>query len=138
VGNSFPTTQASRRQPSALKIKRVYEEAGREDGFRILVDRLWPRGLAKERAAVDLWLKEIAPSDDLRKWYGHEPEKWPGFKKRYFSELRGHRELVETIMTKARKGPLTLLFGSKEERYNNAVALKEFIEGELSGKPAAL
>ncbi len=121
---------ASKKRPGRLLIatKRVYDPPSPEDGFRILIDRLWPRGLTKEKARVDLWLKEIAPSDDLRKWFGHEPEKWPGFKKRYFDELKRHPELVETIIEKGRTGPVTILFGAKETRYNNAVALKEFIE----------
>lgn len=95
-----------------------------------------PRGLTKEKAGVDLWLKEVAPSDELRKWFGHDPEKWPEFRKRYFSELRRRRDLVDTIAEEARTRPVTLLFGAKEKRYNNAVALREFIETELSSKPA--
>ncbi|MEJ2324107.1 MAG: DUF488 family protein [Nitrospirota bacterium] len=107
-------------------VKRVYDEPARSDGFRVLVDRLWPRGLSKEEAAVDLWLKDIAPSNELRKWYGHDPEKWPEFKRRYFGELKKKEELLEQITS--RKGGVTLLFGSKEEKLNNAAALKEYIE----------
>ncbi len=112
-----------------IKIKRVYDEPEKTDGFRILVDRLWPRGLSKEKAKVDLWLKDIAPSDEIRKWFGHEPEKWVEFKRRYFKELEEKKELVDLIVEKAHGG-VTLLYGTKEEKYNNAHALKEYIEKE--------
>ncbi len=98
------------------------------DGFRILVDRLWPRGLSKEKAKVDLWLKDIAPTDKLRKWYAHELKKWDKFRRRYFEELAEKKELVELIQNKGREGTVTLLYGSKIEKLNNAVALKEYIE----------
>jgi len=114
-----------------LKIKRVYDTPEEVDGFRILVDRLWARGLSKEKARIDLWLKDIAPSNELRKWYEHDPEKWPEFKKRYYSELNDKRELVDSIIEKAREGTVTLLYGSKETRLNNATALKEYIETRL-------
>lgn len=110
-----------------IKIKRVYDEPDRDDGFRILVDRLWPRGLSKEKVKVDLWLKDVAPSDALRKWFGHDAEKWDEFKSRYFEELKGKKELVDLIIEKARGG-VTLLYGAKEEKYNNAAALKEYID----------
>jgi uncharacterized protein YeaO (DUF488 family) len=111
-----------------LRIKRVYEGSAKGDGFRMLVDRLWPRGLTKEKAGVDSWLREIAPSNELRKWYGHDPEKWPEFKKRYFKELKEKEELVRQVEEKMRKGTVTLLFQAKEEKYNNAAALKEYVE----------
>jgi uncharacterized protein YeaO (DUF488 family) len=111
-----------------IKIKRIYDSPARDDGFRILVDRLWPRGLTKEKAKVDLWLKDIAPSNNLRKWYAHEPKKWNQFRERYFKELGDHKELVDLIIQKTTEGPLTLLYSSKEEKLNNAVALKEYIE----------
>jgi uncharacterized protein YeaO (DUF488 family) len=111
-----------------LRTKRVYEKAAEGDGFRVLVDRLWPRGLKKEDAKVDLWLKDIAPGDALRKWYGHDPAKWEEFKKRYFKELEKKEELVRQIEEKLGKGAVTLLFGAREERYNNASALKEYID----------
>ncbi len=116
---------------SMLKIKRVYEEPAKEDGFRILVDRLWPRGLTKEKAKVDLWLKDIAPSDALRKWYQHDPEKWQEFMRRYFSELKGKKESLDLIQSKVQKGTVTLLFGSKEERINKAHALKEYLQKRM-------
>ncbi len=111
-----------------IQVKRVYDEAVASDGSRILVDKLWPRGLSKEKAKVDVWLKDIAPSDELRKWFGHEPEKWNEFRRRYFEELKGKKEAVGVIVEKSRSGAVTLLYGAKEEKYNNAVALKEFIE----------
>ena len=114
-----------------LRIKRVYEEPAKEDGFRVLIDRLWARGLTKEKARVDLWLKDIAPSDALRKWYHHDPEKWVEFKRKYFSELKDKKESLDLIENKAKKGTVTLLFGSKEERFNNAQALKEYFQKKM-------
>jgi uncharacterized protein YeaO (DUF488 family) len=111
-----------------IKIKRVYDIPSKNDGFRILVDRLWPRGLSKEKAKVDLWLKEIAPSNELRKWYAHDPKKWVEFRKRYFKDLDIKRELVNQIVQEMKGGNVTLLYSSKEEKLNNAVALKEYIE----------
>jgi uncharacterized protein YeaO (DUF488 family) len=111
-----------------IKIKRVYDNPDEMDGFRILVDRLWPRGLSKEKARTDLWPKEIAPSDKLRKWYAHDPKKWITFKKKYFKELNEKEELVDLILEKSKQGNVTLLFGTKEERVNNAMALKEYVE----------
>lgn len=111
-----------------IRLKRVYEEPAEEDGCRILVDRLWARGLSKDKAKVDLWVKELAPSTELRRWYGHEPSKWPEFKSRYGTELDALREQVEALIAELKKGPVTFLFSSKEERLNNATALKEYIE----------
>jgi uncharacterized protein YeaO (DUF488 family) len=117
-----------------IQTKRVYEEAAKEDGFRILVDRLWPRGLTKERAGVDLWMKEIAPSDGLRKWFGHEPEKWPEFVKRYRAELAKKKELfAEVKRLEKEHGRVTLLFGRKDEKQNQAVVLADILKG-LKGK----
>src|SRR3990170_480838 len=99
-----------------IKIKRIYDKSEKGDGFRILVDRLWPRGLSKEKAKIDLWLKEIAPSDQLRKWYGHEPQKWDEFKQKYFKELENKKDLINEIIKKVNDGNVTLLFSSKEER----------------------
>lgn len=112
----------------AIHIKRVYEPSTEADGYRILVDRLWARGLSKEKAQIDLWLKEIAPSNELRKWYRHDPEKWHEFKNRYFAEIQSKPDLVEQLLAEVRKGKVTFLFSSKEEKLNNAVALKEFVE----------
>jgi len=111
-----------------IKIKRIYDPPAEHDGFRILVDRLWPRGLTKEKAKVDLWLKEIAPSDQLRKWYTHDPKKWAEFKKKYSSELDQKTDLIDQIVKKTKEGDLTFLFSSKEEKLNNPLALREYIE----------
>jgi uncharacterized protein YeaO (DUF488 family) len=111
-----------------IKLKRAYENPDDEDGFRILVDRLWPRGISKEKAKIDFWPKELAPSTGLRKWYGHDQEKWPEFKTRYFRELEDNPELVKEILKYLLKGPVTFVYSSKEQRINNAVALKEYVE----------
>ncbi len=114
-----------------IKIKRVYDEPSRDDGKRILIDRLWPRGLKKEDARIDEWIKEIAPSNELRKWFNHDPDKWREFKRRFFAELRRTQVVVDGIISASRKGTVTLLFGAKEERFNNAVALQEYIESRV-------
>ena len=111
-----------------IQVKRVYEAAASGDGKRILIDRLWPRGLSKAKAAVDVWLKEIAPSTELRRWYGHEAEKWPEFKRRYHAELDGNAAAVGELISHAGKDRVTLLFGSREERLNNAFALMDYLE----------
>lgn len=110
-----------------IKIKRVYDPPSGEDGHRILVDRLWPRGTSKEKAGVDLWLKEIAPSNELRKWYEHDPLKWEEFKQRYFKELGDHQDLLDQIRQLMKEGQVTLVYGSREEKLNNAVALREYL-----------
>ena len=104
-----------------------------DDGFRILVDRLWPRGLSKDKTMVDLWLRDIAPSDVLRTWFRHDPQKWAEFKKRYFKELDHKKELVKLIMEKPKKGSVTLLYGAKDEKHNNAAALREYVEKKAKG-----
>lgn len=106
-----------------LQIKRVYDSPAPDDGFHILVDRLWPRGLTKEKASVDLWLKEIAPSTELRKWFGHDPEKWGEFQKRYRKELAGSRAAMDVLKQKIREGPVTLLYGAKDHEHNEAAVL---------------
>jgi len=111
-----------------IHVKRVYEVPSRADGKRILVDRLWPRGLSKEKANVRCWIKEIAPSTELRRWYAHDHQKWPEFKSRYFSELEANREALEVLLKDVSEGTVTLLYGSKEDRLNNAFALKEYLE----------
>lgn len=110
-----------------MKIKRIYEEPDPCDGRRILVDRLWPRGLSKERARVDWWLKEIAPSDELRRWFGHDPARWQEFRARYRSELKGQRALLDELKSLARKEPVTLLYAAKDQEHNNAVVLRELL-----------
>ena len=117
---------------SVVHLKRVYDEASPEDGTRVLVDRLWPRGLTREAAKVDLWLKDLAPSDKLRHWFNHDPERWPEFRKRYRAELAEESEDLETLRRLvAGKKPVTLLFAAKDTEHNNAVALKE----RLSARP---
>jgi uncharacterized protein YeaO (DUF488 family) len=111
-----------------IRIKRVYEEPEEADGLRVLVDRLWARGLSKEKARVDVWVKEIAPSTELRRWYGHDADKWPEFKTRYAAELNANPTGVEKLLSEVQAGTVTFLYSSKEERLNNAVALKEYIE----------
>lgn len=108
-----------------IQIKRAYEPAAPSDGFRILVDRLWPRGLSKAKAHIDLWLKEIAPSPELRMWFGHDPAKWKEFRSRYLAELRGKGEEIDQIREKARDGTVTLVYAAKDEQHNDAVVLLE-------------
>lgn len=111
-----------------IHIKRIYAPPSQEDGYRVLVDRLWPRGVSKEKAKADLWLKEIAPTNDLRHWFNHEEEKWPEFQKRYRDELRANPEAVREFKDKTRgHGTVTLLYGAKDEQHNQAIVLKDFL-----------
>jgi len=110
-----------------IKIKRVYERPSEEDGMRILVDRLWPRGLTKAKASVDLWLKDIAPSTELRKWFGHDPGKWTEFKTRYRAELKKNGDRVALLKSKVQEGKVTLIYGAKDEEHNEAVVLQAFL-----------
>jgi uncharacterized protein YeaO (DUF488 family) len=112
----------------SIAIKRVYEPVSATDGYRILVDRLWPRGLSKDHAAVDLWLKAIAPSTELRQWFGHDPEKWPEFRRKYFAELADHAEELAQIRALAKRRRVTLVYGARETEYNDAVAILEFLQ----------
>jgi uncharacterized protein YeaO (DUF488 family) len=111
-----------------LRIKRVYDLPCKDDGYRILVDRLWPRGLGKSEAEIDEWLKDVAPSHELRRWFNHRPERWDEFKSRYFQELAKKEKILQEIRAKASVGVVTLLYGAKDPRHNNAVALKEYLE----------
>jgi len=111
-----------------VKTKRVYEPRSPGDGKRIYVDRLWPRGLKKAEADFDVWLKDIAPSDRLRKWFNHDPVKWKDFEKRYWSELSRNGEAVGEILKYVNEGPVTFVFSAKDRERNNAIALKEFLE----------
>jgi len=108
-----------------IKIKRVYEQPDKNDGMRILVDRLWPRGLTKEKAGVDLWLKDIAPSTELRKWFNHDPDKWDKFKKRYLIELKENTEQVWLLKQELEKGVVTLVYGAKDKEHNEALVLQD-------------
>lgn len=112
-----------------IKIKRIYSDPAKDDGFRMLVDRLWPRGVSKEKAKIDLWLKDIAPSDSLRKWFNHDPAKWDEFKRKYFRELDENKDRINQVFKK-HKGIITLLYAAKDDEHNNAEALKEYIEAE--------
>ena len=115
----------------AIALKRAYDPPSIGDGTRILVDRLWPRGLKKDSAQIDLWLKEAAPSTDLRTWFAHDPIKWRTFKARYFRELADHPEVLSELLRRARRGNITLVYSARDTRYNNAVALKAFVETKL-------
>jgi len=115
----------------SIKLKRAYEKPDPEDGKRILVERLWPRGLKKEEAKVDAWARDVAPSTELRKWYGHDPAKWIQFKQRYWKELQSKHELVSALVEEIRGRRVTFVFGSKEEKLNNAAALRDYIETQF-------
>ncbi len=110
-----------------IRVKRVYEPAAPDDGTRILVDRLWPRGLSKADAAVDRWLKDVAPSTELRRWFGHDPERWPEFRTRYARELQQHADALGELRTLARKQVVTLLYGARDELHNDAVVLRDVL-----------
>jgi uncharacterized protein YeaO (DUF488 family) len=115
----------------AVRIKRAYERPEPGDGFRVLVDRLWPRGVAKDDARIDLWLKEIAPSTELRQWFNHDPARWAEFQQRYLGEIERHQEAIERLGAAAHNQTLTLVYGAKDEEHNNAVVLKRLIESRL-------
>lgn len=117
-----------------IKLKRAYEEASREDGRRLLVERLWPRGIRKEALELDAWLKEIAPSTTLRKWFSHDPAKWPEFQDRYAAELDEKPELVASLLEMIHQGPVTFVFSSRDQEHNNAVALKAYLEARLTAQ----
>ena len=116
-----------------IKVERIYNnlEGNKNDGFRILVDRLWPRGLSKDRIKIDLWQKDIAPSTSLRKWFSHDDKKWNEFKRRYFKELCNNSESINIILDKTKDGSITLLYSAKDERFNNAIAFKEYLEKKI-------
>lgn len=113
-----------------ISIKRVYEDKSEDDGYRVFIDRLWPRGVSKEDAHFDDWMKEIAPSTDLRKWFDHDPKRFDEFKKRYKKELENHQEELEKLRNKAQSKKITLLFAAKNKEMNNAVVVKEFLEAK--------
>lgn len=111
-----------------IQCKRVYDEASPEDGTRVLVDRLWPRGVSKEEAALDHWMKNVAPSDELRRWFDHDPEKWEAFRVRYTQELNEKEDLVQELRSKAESGPLTLIYAAKDREHNHAVVLEDYLQ----------
>lgn len=114
-----------------IYLKRAYEEPAKQDGLRILVERLWPRGVSKQKAAVDLWLKDLAPSTELRKWFNHDPEKWNEFRKRYWSELSEKGDLLTLLKHRTAEGNVTFVFAASDEERNSAVALKEYLEEKM-------
>lgn len=114
-----------------IQVKRAYEKASKTDGERFLVDRLWPRGVTKAALSIAAWLKEASPSTELRNWYGHDPEKWKEFRKRYFAELKKEPEAWAPLVEAARKGTITLVYSSREPEINNAVALRDFVDAKL-------
>ncbi len=116
-----------------IKSKRAYQPATADDGFRVLVERLWPRGLSKPEVALDLWLKEVAPSPELRKWFGHDPRKWERFCQRYWAELADKGREIGLLREKDREGNLTLVYSSRDETHNAAAALKLYLEGKTGG-----
>ena len=119
-----------------ITVKRAYEPAARTDGTRLLVERLWPRGLTKEKVHVAAWLKDVRPSTGLRKWFSHDPQKWDRFRERYFEELDAHPEAWQPIVSAARRGPVTLVYSSHDEAHNNAVALKEYLAAKVRRRRA--
>jgi uncharacterized protein YeaO (DUF488 family) len=115
-----------------VRVKRIYDPVDDDDGYRVLIDHVWPRGITRERAALDLWAKELAPSSELRKWFGHRPERFPTFRSRYLQELEEHRDLVDELRRRASTGPLTILYAARDREHNNAVVLAEMIRGQGS------
>jgi uncharacterized protein YeaO (DUF488 family) len=113
---------------AGIRIKRIYAEPAESDGFRVLVDRLWPRGMKKETAAIDAWLRELAPSSELRKWFRHDPLRWVEFRRRYLQELKGHSEHVDALRHRSRRQAVTLLSAARDPRINHAVVLQQVIE----------
>jgi uncharacterized protein YeaO (DUF488 family) len=117
---------------ATIRLKRAYEEPAESDGLRILVERLWPRGLSKERAAVDLWVKEVAPSPELRKWYGHDPAKWDEFQRRYWAELEANEDAVAELRRRVCEEPVTFVYAARDEQRNSATILKEYLRRHRS------
>jgi len=111
-----------------IRLKRVYEDPSPDDGFRVLVERLWPRGVTKQRAALDLWLRDVAPSAELRQWFGHDAAKWLGFRERYWAELEDKPDQLTVLQEKAATGTVTLVYAARDEEHNSALLLKEFLE----------
>jgi uncharacterized protein YeaO (DUF488 family) len=111
-----------------IKLKRAYEKPAKDDGERVLVERLWPRGVTKDRAKVDLWLKDIAPSAELRKWFGHDPERWGEFRQRYRKELKQKADLIKLLRRKAKDGTITLIYAARDEAHNSALVLRQFLQ----------
>ena len=113
-----------------IRLKRAYEEPSKDDGTRVLVERLWPRGVSKEKAAIDLWLKEVAPSPELRKWYAHDPDRWEQFRRRYRAELDDKGELLDDLRRRLQQGPVTFVFAARDQEHNSAVLLSDYLESK--------
>jgi uncharacterized protein YeaO (DUF488 family) len=111
-----------------IRLKRAYDDPSPGDGLRVLVDGLWPRGVSKDEARIDDWMKDIAPSDDLRKWFGHDPDRWGEFRRRYLAQLKTHRETLRELAERSRHGPVTLVYAAKDDEHNNAVVVKQYLE----------
>jgi uncharacterized protein YeaO (DUF488 family) len=118
----------------SIQIRRAYDPPGQGDGYRVLVDRVWPRGVSKDDLDLDEWRKEIAPSTRLRKWFGHDPERWREFQKRYFVELEGKQDSVRELVKRARKGRVTLVYGARDPDHNQAVALSTYLRARAAGR----
>jgi uncharacterized protein YeaO (DUF488 family) len=127
ASNAGVTLMSSEITAERVKLKRAYEKRSEDDGTRVLVDRLWPRGVKKIDAAIDLWVKELSPSTDLRKWFGHDPARWDEFRHRYVQELYEHREALDRLRDLARQGPITLVYSAHDEAHNDAVVLRELL-----------
>lgn len=121
----------------SIAVKRVYEPAAKSDGYRVLVDRVWPRGLKKEDAALDIWARDLAPTTALRRWFGHEPTRWEGFRHRYASELDARKTFWQPLATQAERHRVTLLYGAKDEEHNQAVALKMYLDSWIKANGLA-
>lgn len=109
-------------------LRRAYDPATRNDGYRVLVDRMWPRGVSKEDAAIDHWARDVAPSDDLRRWFGHDPQRWDEFRRRYRAELEAHDDALDALVDRVERGRVTLVYGARDRQHNNAVVLREVLE----------
>lgn len=118
----------------SIAVKRVYEPAAKTDGYRVLVDRLWPRGIKKEDAALDVWAKDLAPSTALREWFGHDPARWEGFRHRYASELDSRASFWKPLAVQAERHRVTLVYGARDEEHNQAVALKMYLDSHIKAK----
>lgn len=119
-------------------LKRAYEPPVSQDGYRVLVDRLWPRGVSKKKLQVDAWLKDLGPSTDLRKWFSHEPTKWKQFERRYFTELDQYPDAIEHLLEKIATGRVTLVYAARDEKFNNAVALRDYLESHIATKASEM
>jgi uncharacterized protein YeaO (DUF488 family) len=120
-------------RPAMICLKRAYDAPAEADGIRFLVDRLWPRGIKKQDLRIEAWLRDVAPSNDLRRWFGHDPDRWQAFKQRYFVELGEKAEALAPLRDAAREGDVTLIYSAKDTEHNNAVALREYLESRARG-----